>query len=59
MMDGFTVKHVVFSESAKHESPYAAAGDRWLSINELFRTIAIGYTVCQTLPSCFIYLKNV
>jgi hypothetical protein len=59
MMDGFTVKHVVFSESAKHESPYAAVGDRWLSINEKFRTVAIGYTVYQILSLCFIYLKNV
>ena len=49
-MDGFTEKHAVFSNFPMHESRYAAAGDKWLSSNELFRAVAIGYTVYQTQP---------
>jgi hypothetical protein len=50
MMDGFTEKHVVFSNFPLYESRYAVAGDRKLSINEQFRAVAIGYTVYQTQP---------
>jgi hypothetical protein len=41
MIDGFTEKHALFSESTKHESPYAAAVDKWLSINEQFVSLPL------------------